>query len=128
MLDDVFSFLVACGVVSAGWKMQKGDMTDDQDQVIGLFETIGWAADTLNRENEMVGLSMRVRGVRDDYVGARAKWKEVFDYLQDAQDTHTGYLTGYAFIQSMGFGPGTWRDPKSRPNFTSNFRVKKLRS
>jgi hypothetical protein len=130
LLDDINAYLTAQGAVSAGWVLREGFMDDDQDQAIGLLETGGFPADTLGRENEDVTFMSRVRASRLDYPIGRRKWKDIYDLLQDAQQTAGSpvLLPGYTFIQSMHAGPLSWTDAKQRPNFTSNWRVKKARS
>ncbi len=130
MLDDVADFLTAMGAPSVAWPLYKGDLPDDQDQTIAIFEAPGWPADTLGRENEIVTLQLRVRGARRDYPTVRAKWKECYDLLQDAQqvDTSPELLPGFAFIQTLAQGPLMFNDPEGRPNFTTRFKVMKARS
>jgi hypothetical protein len=130
LLDDIATYLTAQGAVSAGWSLYKGFMPDDSiAQVIAIFETGGYPADTLGRENENVTFQLRVRGARLDYPTVRAKWKQCFDLLQDAQQTAGSpvLLAGYAFIQALHFGPLAFSDAKYL-NMTANFKVKKSRS
>lgn len=130
LLDDIKAYLVAQGAVSVPWPIWLGSMPDDTDQAIGIFETGGFPADTLGRENEDVTFQSRVRASRLDYATGRAKWQEIFNLLQDAQATPGSplLLAGYTFVQAMHDGPLPWTDDKARPNFTSNWRVKKARS
>jgi hypothetical protein len=130
LLDDIKAYLVAQGAVSAGWSIFEGFMCDDSDQTIGLFETGGFPADTLGRENEDVTFQSRVRAHKLDYATGRAKWQIIFDLLQDARQTSGSpvLLPGYIFIQAAHYGPLCWTDKGGRPNFTSNWRVKKARS
>jgi Bacteriophage minor capsid protein len=130
LLDDIATYLTAMGATSTLWPIWKSDLPDETDQGIALFETGGFPPDTLGRENEDVTFQVRVRGTRKDYQVARAKWQEVYDLLQDAQQTAGSpvLLPGYVFIQAMHAGAMGWNDAKGRPNLTANFRVKKARS
>jgi len=130
LLDDIRSYLIAQGVVQSGtsiplppWPCFEGYVTDDQDQTVALFETGGYPADTLGRENERVTFQVRVRAARLDYSTARAKWLAIFNALQDSIPA-----PGYAFVQAMHYGPMHFNDDKGRPNLTANFRVMKARS
>jgi hypothetical protein len=130
LLDDIEQFLIASGATSVLWPLWKSDLPDETDQAIAIFETGGLPADTLARENEDVTFQVRIRSARKAYELARAKWQEVYDILQDAQQTAGSpqLLPGYVYIQSMHAGALGWNDAKGRPNFTSNWRVKKARS
>lgn len=126
LLDDLDAYLTAQGVISTGWTLCKAYLPDDQDLVVALFETGGYPAQELRRENERVTFQLVVRASRLDYVTCRAKWQEAFDALQDAQEM-TGssplLLPGVAYIQAMHYGPVSLTDDKGRPNLKSNFRV-----
>ena len=129
MLDDVASYLTAYGATDVNWPIYKGFLPDDASQAIAVFETGGYPPDTMERESENVTFQLRVRAARLDYVVGRAKWKQIFDLLQDAQHTTSPtYLSGYTFIQALHFGPLAFSDDKGRPNFCTNWRVKKARS
>jgi len=126
ILDDVYVYLTNLGLVNGAtsWPCYIGYMTDDapQDQVVALYETGGYPADTLLRENQRVTFQVRVRGGRRDYDTVRAQWQELFNALQDAQSPD---LPGVVFIQAMHYGPLVFSDDKSRVNMTANFRVMK---
>lgn len=130
LLDLIAEFLVQMGATSTLWPVWKSDLPDEQDQGIALFETGGYPADTLGRENEDVTFQVRVRGTRKDYQTARFKWQEVYDLLQDAQQTAGSpvLLPGVTFIQAMHAGPLGWPDAKGRPNLVANFRCKRART
>lgn len=130
LLDDIEAYLTAMGAVSTPWPLWKGRMAPTPDQGIGIFEYPGPPPDTLGRENEDVSLQTLVRGAELDYQTARAKWLEVYNLLQDARQTAGSpvLLPGYTFIQAKGQGPLTWSDGNNRPQFVSNWRVKKARS
>lgn len=130
LLDSVRDYLIAMGASGSSWPVFIGYMPDDVDQTIGLFETGGFPADTLGRENEDVTFQVCVRASRQAYAVARAKWQQVFDLLQDAQQTAGSpvLLPGFIFIQARHYGPLAYVDPKSRTNMTSNWNVKKSRS
>ena len=130
LLDNIYDYLVAKGAVDAGWALYLSYLPDDTDQVIGLFETGGFPADTMMRENERVTFQVRVRTSRLDYQVGRAKWKQIFDLLQDAQASAGSphLLTGITFIQALHFGPLTFLDDKGRNNFSSNWKVLQVRS
>lgn len=127
LLDDIEDFLIAQGGVGAliGWPLYKGYMPDDTAQTVGIFETGGYPADTMGRENRPVTFMLRVRGEKFGYAVAHAKWEELFDLLQDANDTGGSprLLAGYAYIQAMQVGPQFRNDANLRPNFSTNFKV-----
>lgn len=124
LLDDLKTYLSQqSGLVTTAWPLYLGYLPDDNDQVIGLFETGGFPPDTLLRENELVTFQMRVRAARFDYVIARRKWQDLFNALQDSQPA-----AGYALVQAMHSGPLEFGDPMGRCNFTANFRCVKSRT
>ena len=125
LLDDIGDYLKATGTVSTGWALCLAYLSDDQDRVISLFETGGYPAMEINRDNERVTFQARVRGTRLDYAVARAKWQILFDALQDAQEVPGSpiLLPGIVYIQAMQYGPMSMSDDKGRPNLISNFRV-----
>lgn len=130
LLDDIETYLTAMGAVSPSWPIRKGILVDDTDQAIAIFETGGYPADTLGRENLNPTFLVQIRGPRLDYLATRNKWQEVFDILQDAQQSAGSptLLPGYYMVQAMHDSPrsiGT--DDKGRPNLVMNFRVKKSR-
>jgi len=130
ILDDVRQYLTIQGAVSTFWPCYIGFLPDNSDQAIGLFEYPGLPAETLAREIETVSFQVRVRGARSDYATVRAKWEECFNLLQDAQassGSSPSWLPGVVFIQAKQFGPIHLNDEKGRPNFESNFRVKRYR-
>jgi hypothetical protein len=133
LLDMVFTKLQQDGVFDGTvWKCYKNFIPDDQDQAIALYETGGFPADTLARENESPTFQVAVRAKRFDYTACRNKWQEVFDSLQDAQQDYAGDpsdpLPGIYLMQAMATGPLAMVDEKQRPLLTVNFRVIKERS
>ena len=132
ILDDVWNFLVAQGAVegSTGWKCYEGYMPDDQNLTVGLFESPGMMQDTMARENVRPKLVVHVRGNRLAYSAVRAKWQEIWDLLQDAQDSGGGSphtLSGYTYIQAEQSSPLCFNDANNRPNMTANFQILKAR-
>ena len=136
LLDDIYTYLTSFGVLlpiapsTSPWVMYESYIPDDQDQMIALYDTGGMPFDTLSRVNERRTFQTRVRGSRLDYNTAFNKWKQIFDLLQDAQQT-TGspiLLSGYFFIQCMHSGPMAFNDDLGRPNLISNWKVYKVRS
>ena len=124
LLDDLQAYLIQqSGVVTVSWPLYLGYLPDERDQCMGLFETGGYPADTLLRENERVTFQVRVRGARLDYVTVRRKWQDVYNALQDSHPA-----TGYAYVQSMAAGPLIFNDPAGRVNATANFRAYKTRT
>lgn len=121
LLDDIRTYLVTQGLVTAEWPCYEGYFPDDQNQMVSIFETGGMPADTLNRENERVTFQLRVRGPRLSYPVVRAQWLLLFDALQDSQPA-----PGYTLVQALHYGPMTFNDDRGRPNMISNFRVMKL--
>jgi len=124
LLNDIYTFLTSKGLVNGttGWPCYIGYAPDDppQDKVVTLYETGGFPADTILRENQRLTFQIRVRGSRRDYVNVREQWQSLFNALQDAEDT---LLPGVVFIQAMHYGPLVYSDDKSRVNMTVNFLV-----
>jgi hypothetical protein len=133
LLQDIRNYLIGKGLVegSTGWPCYIMFMPDDQNLCVGLFESGGYPADTLGRENERLTFQTRVRGTRFEYPAAQAQWKAIFDALQDAQQGSLGTspdpLAGYTFIQAMQQGPLSFNDSNGRPNLCSNWRVMRAR-
>ena len=129
ILDDIRDYLVANGYGTTAWPVYCGFFPNDTDQMIGLFQTGGMPADTLDRTNERVTFQVRVRAARLDYMSCYNTWLALFNLLQDAQQTSGSpqFLTGYYYIQALHFGPMSFSDDAGRPNQTMNFRVMKAR-
>jgi hypothetical protein len=121
-LDDVYTYLTNGGYVNGatGWPLYEGYMPDDQDLTVALYETGGYPADTILRENQRITFQLRVRGSRRDYARVRQKWQDLFNALQDANNPA---LNGVALMQAMHYGPLVFTDDKGRVNMTVNFRV-----
>lgn len=130
LLDLIRDHLIAQGIAGnlTGWPIYEGIFPDDQDQMIGVFETGGEPADTMLRENRRVTFQSRVRAARLDYATARDKWDEIFNALQDANQIPGSplLLGGIIFIQAMQVAPLHFNDNKGRPNMTCNWRVMRL--
>jgi hypothetical protein len=125
LMEEVYAYLTNYGAVNGatGWPCYIGYMTDDQDQTVALYETGGYPADTLLRENQRETFQLRVRGSRRDYPNVRQKWQDLFNLLQDAsQDADPLLLDGIIFIQAMHYGPLVFTDDKGRVNMTANWR------
>lgn len=133
LLDDIRAYLIGKGLVegSTGWSCYISFMPDETDQCVSLFDSGGYPADTLGRENERPTFQVRIRGARWAYPTTRDKWKAIFDALQDAQQGSLAVspdpLASYVYIQAMQTGPLTFTDSNGRPNLTSNWRVMKTR-
>ena len=124
LLDDIRAYLVSVpGIVSTTWPCYEGYFPDDQDTMIGIFETGGYPAAELNRENERVTFQTRVRADRLNYAVARQKWLDIFKALQDSTPA-----SGYFLVQAIHYGPMFFNDDQGRPNFTTNWRVIKVAS
>jgi len=129
LLDDLFDYLTFKGAGDPPWRISKSFQDDDSDLLITVCEYPGAPADTLGRENERPKFQVYVRASRLDYATARAKWDQVYGYLQDAQDDGAGHLTGYAYIQSLAGGsPFPRQDDKGRWCLSTNFQVCKARA
>lgn len=126
LITDIRDYLSANGYGTTDWPIYCSFFPDDQDQMIGIFETGGFPADTLGRENERLTFQVRVRAGRLDYASCFNAWKDLFDLLQDASETG-GYLVGYTYIQAMHYGPLVFNDDRGRTNMTANFKVLKAR-
>lgn len=131
LLDDVREYLIAQGVGGpaspADWPIYCGFFPADQDQMIGIFPTGGYPADTMLRENRRLTFQTRIRGREFSYAQVYAKWQQIFDALQDAQETSGSpkLLVGFAYIQAMQAGPLFFNDDLKRPNMTTNWIVMK---
>ena len=125
ILDDVRTYLIAQGAVPSGFSIYIGYIPDDGDRVISLYETGGYPADTLGRENERVTFQTRVRASRLDYVTCKTTWQGIFNSLQDSQ---LNLPNSYYLIQCIHYGPLMFNDDKGRTNMTSNWKVVKARS
>jgi len=125
LMEQIYAYLTSHNAVngSTGWPCYIGYMPDDQDQTVALYETGGFPADTLLRENQRVTFQMRVRGSRRDYANVRQKWQDIFNLLQDADQNVSPMLINVIFIQAMHYGPLVFSDDKSRVNMTVNYRV-----
>lgn len=132
LLDEIRTYLIAQGVVGSliGWPIYEGYLPDDQDQMVGLFETGGYPSDTLGRENLRVTFQTRMRGIRFDYAVARRKCDDILGALQDAKQTSGSpvLLSGFVYIQAMAEAPLFFNDDQGRPNFTLNWRVLRIKS
>lgn len=129
ILDDIAAYLITKGVAVApppnnadlpdgAWPVYEGYFPDDVDQTMGVFETIGQPALTMNRDAVGLSFQMRVRGLRLNYAATHAQWQACFDALQDSQPT-----PAYALVQAAYYGPMTFNDDRGRPNFITNFKV-----
>lgn len=127
LLDDIYAYLVANGYgPNTSWPLCIGFFPDDSDQMIGLFPTGGYPADTMNRENERLTFQVRVRAARLNFAGCYTTWLAIFNLLQDAQQITIDsvvYLPGYTYIQALHYGPMFFNDDRGRSNMTANFRV-----
>lgn len=129
LLDDVYDYLAFKGAGASPWRLSKAFQDDDSDLLVTICEYPGMPADTLGRENARPRFQAIVRASRLDYATAEAKWQEVFNFLQDAQDDGAGHLTGYTFIQALQAGsPFPRQDDKGRWNLSTNFQVCKARA
>jgi hypothetical protein len=126
IIEEVYDYLTFLGLVNytSGWDCFVGFMPDDQDQTIGLYETGGFPADTLLRENQRLTFQVHIRGARRDYGKVRNRWQMIFYALQDADSqTAPPLLPGVVFIQAMHYGPMTFTEEKGRVAMTMNFRA-----
>lgn len=120
VIDDIYTYLTNLNLVNGntGWLCYESYFPDDQDQMVGLFETPGLPGWTQQSETERVAFQLRVRGTHLAYGLARAKWQQLFNAIQDSRPT-----SDYALIQTVHYGPMTFNDDRGRPNLISNFRV-----
>jgi hypothetical protein len=126
LMEEIYEYLTVLGLVNyqTGWPCYIGYMPDDQDQTVSLYETGGYPAMELLRENQRVTFQLRVRGGRRDYVNVRNQWLALFNALQDtSQDEVPPFLPGVVYIQALHNGPLMFSDDKGRVNATANFRV-----
>lgn len=132
LLDEIRDYLIAQGVAGGltGWPIYEGYFPDESDQMVGLFETGGYPADTLERENLRLTFQIRVRAARFDYATARNQIEALFNQLQDASQSAGSpvLLSGIIYIQAMQVAPLFFNDDRGRPNFTQNYNVLRLKS
>jgi len=120
LLDIIKAKLVSAGVVNnTTWKCFVGFCPDVQDQVVSLHLSGGFPQDTHENDNVIETFQCRIRAARLDYAACEAKWRQVFNALQDADLS----ANGIRMIQAMASGPLEWYDENQRPNMTINFRV-----
>lgn len=121
LLDIIRSTLISAGVVegSTGFKCFVGYAPDDQDQIVGLMPTGGGEQETHGGENVNGTFQAKIRTGQFAFVACEAKWRAVFNALQDANLSASGiYL-----IQAMNTEPLMWVDEKNRYCASVNFRV-----
>lgn len=131
-LEDIRDYLIAQGVAqdasttpNAPWPIYIGFIPDDQDQVVGLFTTGGFPADTLLRANRRLTMQLRVRAASRDFATAYAQYQSIFNLLQDANQVAGSpiLLPNFVFMQAIQVDPLHFNDEHSRPNLTSNWRI-----
>ena len=128
ILDDLYAYLCANGFgPSTAWPVYEGFIPNDTDQVVALFQTGGYPADTLGRENERLTFQVRVRAKRLSYAQCYGTWLAIFNLLQDAQQTSGSpqFLVGWYLCQAIHYGPLMFNDDLGRTNMTMNFRIVK---
>lgn len=110
---------------SQGIKTQiiKGDMPDQPDNCIALFEYAGSPPD-LHWNGEYPGLQVRVRN--KSYAAGRAKIGEVTDLLHGLHE-QTLSDTRYLLIKARGSPEVLKRDANNRIEFFINFEIIKER-
>lgn len=126
LLEDIrFKLQVDNVFDGSTWKCYLGYMPDEQNQVIGIFESGGLPSNTLNRENTLPSFQVRIRASQQDYVVCRNKWQAVYNSLQDASESNGSpeTLVGYYLIQALASAPLVWTDELQRVNMSVNFRV-----
>jgi hypothetical protein len=117
LLEDVRAKLSTAGLLS-GWKCYIGFMPDDQAQSICLTYTGGFPQDTHGGENLHVTFQVLIRAGELAHATCAAKWKAIFDTLQDATD-----ISNVNLIQAQATGPMSFVDDKQRTMMSMNFRV-----
>jgi hypothetical protein len=131
LLDEIRTYLIAQGVVgSTAWPIYEGQMVDDQNQMVAIFETGGFPSDTLGRENLRATFQVRIRCNAFEYAVGRNKCDDILATLQDAQQTSGSpvLLSGFVYIQALSEAPSFFGDDGGRCNFTLNFRVLRRKS
>ncbi len=121
LLDIIRNKLIAASVVegSTGFKIFIGYAPDDQDDIVALTTTGGWAQDTHDSANVLESFQAKIRGNKFDYVACESKWRDVFNVLQDADMS----ADGIHYIQALATGPLAWIDPNHRHCMSINFKV-----
>lgn len=129
LLDDVGTVLIAAGVADAvaggavGWYLQKGLMTDEQDQVVTVMEGVAKTSDhSSGTMHDYPAVQVLVRGALYDYTAARTKAEAVVTALDNVA---VGTCV-YFYLRQAPLAIGL--DPNRRPMFSLNFDLMKART
>lgn len=123
LLDDIATFLEAEGIGTIGTDLFTGDIPEEPDNCVALFEYSGQPPDVVV-DIDYPGLQVRVRNT--NYSAARAKIQDIFELLHTFTNTALSgaqYISIYAVQSPHPLG----RDKKNRIDFVQNFMITKER-
>lgn len=126
LLDDIAGKLEEAGIGTIGTNIFKGELPDQPDNCIALFEYAGSPPELTHdgKEIERPGLQVRVRN--KGYAAGRAKAESVILELQGLSNVTLG-TTIYLSIRVNHSPAGIGRDTNNRAGWTVNFSVFKAR-
>ncbi len=123
MLKEIGTYLQSQGIGTLGDNLFLGQMPDQPDNCIALFEYAGSPPD-LHWAGEYPGLQVRVRN--KSYAAARAKIGEI---AKELHGLHEQMLSGtrYLLIKARGSPEILKRDANNRVELVLNFEIIKER-
>ncbi|HHV98601.1 MAG TPA: hypothetical protein GXX36_03350 [Clostridiaceae bacterium] len=123
MLNEIGAYLQSQGIGTLATDLFLGQMPEEPDNCIALFEYAGNPPD-LHWNGEYPGLQVRVRN--KSYAAGRAKIQQIYGLLHGL---HGQVLSGtrYLLIKARGNPEVLQRDENNRIEFFVNFEVIKER-
>lgn len=125
ILDDIGTLLDNASVTSGAtnWLLNKGFMTDEQDQVVTVTEGVARPSDhTPGITHDFPAIQVLVRGAKLDYEAARTKADAVIAALNDAT------VSGQVFMLLRHSPLPLGVDSLQRPMISINFDIMRVRS
>jgi hypothetical protein len=102
---------------SGAWPCFVGYIPDSPNQMIGIQFTGGFPQDTHLGENLLPTIQIYVRGGEQEHSTVYAKWKAIFDAIENAN------ITDVHLIRAMSSGPLSFPDTKNRSCMTMNVNL-----
>lgn len=132
LVNDVLNALRTAGLVdgSSGWKGYYGYMQEAPDMAICIYETGGDPPEE-NWKIDRPSFQIKVRSVKDDYDGCRAKLLAIYNLLhggeaQISAGAEVSPKTGgsYVYCYAVQSGPiPLGQDQNRRPMMAQNYRA-----
>lgn len=125
LLDDIGTLLENASVTggSTDWLLNKGFMTDEQDQVVTVNEGVARPSDhTSGTTHDFPSIQVLVRGAKLDYEAVRTKVDAVITALNDVA------VSGQVFMLLRQSPLPLGVDALQRPMVSVNFDIMKVRS